>query len=95
MALLSGDLETGLAAGVVTLEQARRLWAFLPQTLTALLEHGPAILHTLLHSPALLKRVAPYAAGRPEWLEQLQRVVEQQQVRPGHLQQGQLFEQVR
>lgn len=94
-ALLSGDLETRLAAGALWLEQGRRLWAFLPQTLQAILEHGSSLLNVLIPSSALLKRIVPYVVGQPAWLEQLQRVIEQQQAGLGQLEQGQLFEQVR
>jgi predicted ATPase len=95
LALLTGDLESRLATGAVEPEQARRLWAFLPQTVKAIVEHGPTLLNTLVSGPALLKRVTPYAEGQPDWLGQLQGVLEPQPARSGHLEQGQLFEQVR
>jgi predicted ATPase/DNA-binding XRE family transcriptional regulator len=95
LALLTGDLETAMAAGVVLPEQARRLWAFLPSTIRAIVDHGPSLLMTLVPGAALAKRVARYATGQPDWLVQLQEVINRQQARSGQLEQNQLFEQLR
>jgi predicted ATPase len=43
----------------------------------------------------MTKRVARYATGQPDWLVQLQGAFDRQQVRAGHLEQNQLFEQIR
>lgn len=95
LALLTGDLETRMAAGVILPEQARRLWAFLPHTIKTILDYGPDLLNVLVPGLALLKRVAPYATDQPDWLVQLQAVIERQQARPEYLEQVQLFEQIR
>lgn len=95
LALLTGDMEARLAAGVVLPEQARRLWAFLPHTLRAIIDHGSSLLTTLVPGPALAKRVARYATGQPDWLVQLQAAIDRQQVRSSQLEQSQLFEQLR
>jgi tetratricopeptide (TPR) repeat protein/transcriptional regulator with XRE-family HTH domain len=95
LALLTGDMETAMAAGVVLPEQARRLWAFLPRTIRAILDQGSSLLMTLVPGEALIKRVARYATGQPDWLVQLQEVIDRQQARSGQLEQNQLFEQLR
>jgi tetratricopeptide (TPR) repeat protein/transcriptional regulator with XRE-family HTH domain len=95
LALLTGDMEARLAAGVVLPEQARRLWAFLPRTIRALVDHGPSLLTTLVPGLALIKRVARYATGQPDWLAQLQGAIDRQHARSSQLEQSQLFEQIR
>ncbi len=95
LALLTGDMETSVAAGVVLPEQARRLWAFLPRTIRAMIDQGPSLLMTLVSGAALTKRLARYATGQPDWLVQLQGVIDRQQARSGQLEQNQLFEQFR
>ena len=92
--LLTGDLETRLAAGTLSAEQAHRLWRLLPQTLEALAEHGPDLPGVLVSGPALTKRVAPYAPAGAEWWNRWQALVEAPKNRPAGLDQRQLFEQV-
>src|SRR6185503_19520505 len=58
--LLSGDLEARWAAGALSVEQARRLWRLLPQTLQALAEHGPNLLDVLISTIALTERIATH-----------------------------------
>ena len=95
LALLTGDVESRMAAGRVMPEQARRLWAFLPQTVRAIVDHGPSLLTTLVSGQSLANRVARYVMGQPDWLVQLQGAIDRQQGGSGYLEQNQLFEQVR
>lgn len=76
LALLTGDLETQMAAGVILPEQAQRLWAFVPHTIRAIVERGPNLLATLVPGPALARRMAQVVMGQPDWLAALQGMVE-------------------
>ena len=95
LALLTGSLEAPLAAGTVSVEQARRLWSFLPHALSCLAEHGPDLLQTLVPGNELLKRITPYLINQPSWLAQLEAGLAYQPAQQGQLAQHQLFEQVR
>jgi adenylate cyclase len=95
VAQLTGDVETRMEAGMVSHDQALRLWAFLPNVLRAIVEHGPSLVTTLLDGPALVRRVSYYAVGQPGWLVQLKEMIDQQQGRSSRLEQSQFFEQLR
>jgi len=56
LGLLTGDVEAGWAAGVITRERARRLWHALPLTVRAMVEHGPDLIDTFIPRGALLDR---------------------------------------
>jgi adenylate cyclase len=90
--LLSGDLEARWAAGALSVEQARRLWQLLPQTLQALAEHGPNLLDVLVSTAALTERIATYVPAGADGLTSLQTLVEAPRL--ANLEQRQLFEQV-
>lgn len=84
MDFLTGAVETSWTAGIISREQARRLWAFAPFAIKTLLETGPDLIDILVSAKAL----GHHAAGEAEGLESLA-------ARPiGHLEQGQLFEQL-
>jgi len=93
--LLTCDLETRLAAGTLSAEQAHRLWRLLPQTIEALAEYGPDLLDVLASAAALTKRIAVYAPAEAEWWNRWQALVEAPENRPANLDQRQLLEQVR
>ena len=98
--LLSGDIEAKRASAALTPEHARRLWAILPDTITALLEAGPDLLDTFVPRASLALRAEAFAgqAAREVWKDQLSRLRQ----RPGGesrnrqfaLQQADLFGQV-
>lgn len=60
--LLTGDLESGAAAGALTQEGIGRVYAALPDTAQALLEHGPDLIGHFSSRAALLARLE--ATGR-------------------------------
>ena len=98
--LLSGDIEAKRASAALTPEHARRLWAILPDTITALLEAGPDLLDTFVPRASLALRAEAFAgqAAREVWKDPLSRLRQ----RPGGesrkrqfaLQQADLFGQV-
>ncbi len=72
--LLSGDIEAKRASAALTPEHARRLWAILPDTITALLEAGPDLLDTFVPRASLALRAEAFAGqaarevGRTNWV---------------------------
>ncbi|HXV42913.1 MAG TPA: AAA family ATPase, partial [Anaerolineae bacterium] len=90
--LLVGDLEARRVAGVLSAEQARRLWRLLPQTIQALAEYGPDLMDVLVSTAALAERIAKHVPAGAEWLNALQ--VFSKAPKPANLEQRQLFEQV-
>ena len=98
--LLSGDIEAKRAGTALTPEHARRLWAILPDTITALMEAGPDLLDTFVPRAGLVLRAEAFAgqAVRGASKDRLRRLrqpaggdVRSQQFA---LQQADLFEQV-
>ena len=69
--LLTGDVQAQWAAGAMSLEQARRLWATLPHAVQALIEVGPDLIDTFVLRSALQKRTALLAPDGGEWQARL------------------------
>ncbi len=95
LGLLSGDVEARWMTGAISQEQALRLWASLPYTVQALIDHGPDLLDIFIPSPALIKRATSAAPTGSDWLDQLKQVVARQEINhgPTNRQQVDLFEQ--
>jgi transcriptional regulator with XRE-family HTH domain/tetratricopeptide (TPR) repeat protein len=93
LALLTGDVEAKWSAGLLSGEQARRLWAVTPQTVQALLDHGVDLLDTLAPAAALVQRAASHGAVNADQRAGLQAMAAQGQARSNRLDQRQLFEQ--
>ena len=53
MGMLTGDVEARWAAGAISREHAQHLWAGLPFTLQALVDHGPSFIGTVVSGAAL------------------------------------------
>ncbi|MCI0580983.1 MAG: ABC transporter substrate-binding protein, partial [Chloroflexi bacterium] len=82
MEMLTGDVESRWAAGVITREQARRLWVSAPLAVKILLEAGPDLIDLLVSANTLRQQ------GR------LQPLVTPPEKQTDHLEQRQVFEQV-
>ncbi len=67
--MLTGDVEARWAAGAITREHARRLWALLPDVVQALAHHGPELLDRFVPGAALLARAR---AGAPDQVPRLE-----------------------
>jgi adenylate cyclase len=94
LGLLTGEVETRWAAGSISRDHARRLWAAMPSAVQALVDHGPHLVPTLVAGAALLSRVrAGLPAGAP-WLHRLTDRLERQPVPSDILEQSHLFQQV-
>ena len=92
---LTGDVESRLASGTITVDHARRLWGLLPLAAQALVEQGPDLLGTFVPGTSLLSRATKFTPAPASWrvrLEQLARrnVGTSREVK---LQQSDLFDQ--
>ena len=56
LGMLTGDVEARWAAGAISQTHARQLWALLPHTVAAIIEHGPDLVDVFVSGPALKKR---------------------------------------
>ena len=98
--LLSGDIEAKRASAALTPEHTRRLWAILPDTISALIEAGPDLLDTFVPRASLVLRAEAFAgqAMRGAWKNQLSRLRQPPGGEPRNrqfaLQQADLFGQV-
>jgi predicted ATPase/DNA-binding XRE family transcriptional regulator len=95
LGLLTGDVETTLAAGAMGREQARRLWGLIPYTVQALVKSGPDLIDIFVPGSALVNRAAAAAPGGSGWRPQLEELVARKAATqsPANLQQSDLFEQ--
>ncbi len=93
LGMLSGDVESRWAAGTITQEHARRLWALMPYTLQALVDDGPDLIDVLIPSSGLATRIATSAPGIASWQKRLKELRQRAKAERGDLEQRQLFEQ--
>jgi len=71
LTMLSGDVETRWAGGLITAAHARRLWEAMPLTLPALAEHAPDLVGTFVPSKGVRQRAATFAAPDAPWFREL------------------------
>jgi predicted ATPase len=71
LTMLSGEVETRWAGGLMTAEHARRLWEAMPLTLPALIEHAPDLLGTFVPSTGVRERAATFAERDAPWWARL------------------------
>ena len=88
---LTGDIATRRTGGQIGVEQARRLWTILPQSIQAILDHGPQLLDVLVSGRQVLARATAAAPAGVSWLAALQTEVTRRQDTPGTLEQPALF----
>jgi DNA-binding SARP family transcriptional activator len=69
--MLTGELETRWAAGLITRQQAKCLWELMPVSLPALVEHAPDLIGNFVSGQALLNRAATFATNEMPWFNQL------------------------
>jgi adenylate cyclase len=93
MEMLAGDVESRWAAGAITREHARRLWALMPYTVQALVEAGPNLIDVFVSGAALTKRVSACMPDMAGWQERLKELTEREKGASRDLEQRQLFEQ--
>lgn len=93
MAMLTGDVESSWAAGVITREHARRLWTALPLMIKTLLDHGPHLIETFVPGSALLARAQTLRDSESLRVSELQEWVERRRSFGGGLEQSRIFQQ--
>lgn len=89
LAMLTGEAESKWAAGLISSEQARRLWSHAPHAVAAVLDHGPELLNVFVAASELEARGAAAQAPATQ-LNRLRALASRE--RRG-VQQTQLFEQ--
>ncbi|UCC63308.1 MAG: AAA family ATPase [Anaerolineae bacterium] len=91
--MLTGDVEARWAAGAITHEHARRLWALLPDAVQALADYGPELIDRFVPSAALLACAQVGAPGQVPRLEDLLKQRAAAATGAANLQQVDLFKQ--
>jgi serine/threonine protein kinase/tetratricopeptide (TPR) repeat protein len=93
--LLTGDVETKWAAGVMTRERALRLWNLIPLSAKAILDKGPDLIDTFIPGSGLVSRCEASTSSGASWLFSLKKFVDRKASLPpdSMLQQSNLFEQ--
>ncbi len=66
LGMLTADVEPAWAAGTIDREQALRLWRFLPETVSALLDHGPHLVDAMIPAGGLLQRFSTAAPNNDQ-----------------------------
>jgi serine/threonine protein kinase/tetratricopeptide (TPR) repeat protein len=95
LALLTGDVETKWAAGLITIEHAKRLWNLLPLSVKSILDHGHDLINTFISGQALISCSKTYTPEPSNWVVSLKNLVERKDAQPpdSQLQQSSLFQQ--
>jgi hypothetical protein len=93
LGLLGGDVESRLAAGVISRDQAERLWRLMPDTAQALAQDGPDLVDLFISGKALVDRLDMSQAVQPAWLRQLNDLVGANAPRSANMEQAYLFKQ--
>ncbi|MBV7339894.1 AAA family ATPase [Chloroflexi bacterium TSY] len=95
LAMLAGDVESGLAKGVITPENVRRLTGFLNVSGDALVRLGPVLLGTLISGSSLFAYADKFVTENPGWLDKVKKLTIAQETTetPPRIEQEQLFEQ--
>ncbi|MFQ5855117.1 MAG: AAA family ATPase [Anaerolineae bacterium] len=76
LGLLTGDVESRLAQGAITQENAGRLRAFLRVSGQALVDLGPDLIDILVPGVGVATRAGAFLAGRVGWLDRLEELTE-------------------
>src|SRR6266540_5372061 len=71
LTMLSGDVETRWAGGLISTEHARRLWEAMPLTLPALIEHAPDLVGSFVLGKGVRERAATLATPDAPWFREL------------------------
>ncbi len=94
LAMLTGDVEAYWAAGAISRDHARRLWAALPLACQALVDHGPHVAPALIPCQPLLSRAEAAAPAGTTWFQQLTDRIDCNQTTAEALEETGLFQQV-
>ena len=92
--LLTGDIEAHWQANTLSLDQARRLWRFVPEVTQTLLDEGGDLFDILVSPTALYARLNAYSSTHLTGLDRLRRMSQQPPAPRLDQTQAQLFEQI-
>ena len=92
LGLLTGDVETRWEAGAISRGHAQRLWGLMPHSVQTLINSGPELIDTFIHSATLITRATSAAPADADWLTQLQQFADREEMMATVRQQD-LFEQ--
>jgi ABC-type oligopeptide transport system substrate-binding subunit/DNA-binding SARP family transcriptional activator len=93
LSMLSGDVEAKWSAGELQTEHARRLWAAVPITIRALLDHAPDLVKAFFPGKGLLTRAAAAMPREQKILQSLSGLLERGENSQGTLEPNSLCEQ--
>ncbi|GMQ78226.1 MAG: hypothetical protein BMS9Abin02_0726 [Anaerolineae bacterium] len=82
MKLFTGDVESVWAEGKISALSAERLWELVPDSVEALLDHGPDLIDTFVAGDALLTRGKVFDQESATWLARLDSYLAKTQGRP-------------
>lgn len=71
LTMLTGDVEARWTGGLITRQQARRLWELMPITLPALVDHAPDLIDSFVPAQALWERAAMQTPKDDIWFNKL------------------------
>ena len=91
-AMLTGDLEAGLRAGMIRHAHALRIWNAMPLVVQTIMEMGQDLIGILVTARDLLSRTAQAIESGSIWLERLATLADRGQVETTQMQQGNIFE---
>jgi predicted ATPase/class 3 adenylate cyclase len=77
LTMLTGDLETSWSSGMISKEQARRLWKIFPSVISILIDHTPDLISRLFTGSDLLNRARQIDNIQPNLLGDLQIIIQQ------------------
>jgi len=95
MAQLTGDVESKLAQGAITKENASRLRKLLVLSGQALVDVGPDLIGIFVPGIGLATRIGGFVAEKAGWLDKLEKLVNKPKAEPGDsgLKESHIFEQ--
>lgn len=67
----AGEVEALLTGGMITMEHIQRLWEYLPETVSALLDHGTELINACLSGEERMSLARLHPGVNPNLLEQL------------------------
>lgn len=93
LATLTGDIEARLASGMISPENARRLWHLAPTVIKVFLSEGPNLLDSFLPTSSLIRNVAARIPDSSELIESFDQILQQSKKLSSNVEQIQVLEQ--
>jgi DNA-binding SARP family transcriptional activator/predicted ATPase len=81
LGLLCGDLEAELESGLLSVEQAQRLWNNLPLVIQSIVKTGPDLINSFISGTALIDCGKAYNPENTGWLQPLMDLLDHRRIR--------------